>query len=299
MDSWTWRSQIVARRTSAYYWERGTESCSRQSTIRSAHNQIAVGDFNGDGKSDLAVASTAGNAVNILLGNGDSTFMPAANYPAGVAPLLIAVGDFNGDGVVDIAAPNRDNSTVSILLGNGDGTFQTPKAYSVGQSPEQIALGDFNADGLTRILTSIASACCWARAVATLPRPSLTESAQSLTRSSLPTLTGMEFQIWLLVMREIITSACSWVKATNFSSGDKLRGWQRASAHGGRTVQRHWSHRSRGPGLHEQRRKHIVRRRDCLRSSHQQISHRELLAGPNRGCILGISDARCFRVRMA
>src|SRR6266481_6798217 len=56
---------------------------------------VAVGDFNGDGKPDIAVANTGSDNVSILLGNGDGTFQPAVNYSAGCSPTAIAVGDFN------------------------------------------------------------------------------------------------------------------------------------------------------------------------------------------------------------
>ena len=65
---------------------------------------VAVGDFNGDGKLDVAVANSGSSNVSILLGNGDGTLQPARNFDAGVAPNGIAVADFNGDGKLDIAA---------------------------------------------------------------------------------------------------------------------------------------------------------------------------------------------------
>ena len=64
---------------------------------------IAVGDFNGDGKVDIAVANTGSSDVSILLGNSDGTFQPAVNFSAGNNPSAIAVGDFNGDGKLDLA----------------------------------------------------------------------------------------------------------------------------------------------------------------------------------------------------
>ena len=113
---------------------------------------VAVGDFNGDGKMDLAVVNFGDPSVNdngsvsILLGNGDGTFQPANNMVTGKNPSSIAVGDFNGDGRVDIVTVNSDN-TVSSLLGNGDGTFQAHVEYGTGSGPEFVAVGDFNSDG--------------------------------------------------------------------------------------------------------------------------------------------------------
>ena len=65
-----------------------------------------MGDFNGDGKPDLAVANSGSNNVSVLLGNGDGTFQAAVNYAAGNAPNSVAVGDFNGDGKADLAVAN-------------------------------------------------------------------------------------------------------------------------------------------------------------------------------------------------
>src|SRR5215472_15708938 len=64
---------------------------------------VAVGDFNGDGKPDLAVANANSNNVSVLLGQGDGTFLLAVNYAAGSGPRSLAVGDFNGDGILDLA----------------------------------------------------------------------------------------------------------------------------------------------------------------------------------------------------
>jgi hypothetical protein len=84
---------------------------------------IAIGDFNGDGKSDLAVANLSSNNVSILLGTGTGTFGAATNFTVGTSPTSVAIGDFNGDGISDLAVANDGSTTVSILLGTGTGTF--------------------------------------------------------------------------------------------------------------------------------------------------------------------------------
>lgn len=121
---------------------------------------VTVGDFNGDGIPDLAVASYFDGVVSILLGNGDGTFTPATNSPiTGLFdPRSIIVGDFNGDGKADIAfLVGYYSGGVAIYLGNGDGTFTVaPKSpVSVGVNfSEAVAAGDFNGDGIADLAVS-------------------------------------------------------------------------------------------------------------------------------------------------
>ena len=74
-----------------------------------------MGDLNGDGKLDLAVANIGSGDVIVLLGNGDGTFQSTVAYTTGQGALSIAVGDFNADGKLDLAVPGT-NSAVSIFL---------------------------------------------------------------------------------------------------------------------------------------------------------------------------------------
>src|SRR2546427_339973 len=108
---------------------------------------VAVGDFNGDGRPDLAVANSGSSAVSVLLGNGDGTFQTARTFTAGSGPQTVAVGDVNGDGRPDLAVANSGSNTVSVLLGNGDGTFQAARTFAAGTTPSSVALGDVNGDG--------------------------------------------------------------------------------------------------------------------------------------------------------
>src|SRR5207247_10131353 len=83
---------------------------------------VAVGDFNRDGKPDLAVANHGSGNVSVLLGNGDGTFQPAVNYGVATYPYSVAVGDFNGDGKPDLPVATG-TAKVSVLFGNGDASF--------------------------------------------------------------------------------------------------------------------------------------------------------------------------------
>jgi hypothetical protein len=109
---------------------------------------VAVGDFDGDGKLDLATVNSDDNGlVAVLLGNGDGSFQSPNSYIVGTDPVFVTVGDFNGDGRLDLAVANSNSNDLSILLGNGDGTFQTPLVIATGEAPISIVVGDFNADG--------------------------------------------------------------------------------------------------------------------------------------------------------
>jgi hypothetical protein len=110
-------------------------------------DSVAVGDFNGDGNLDLAVANFGTNNVSILLGSGKGTFQTAVNYDTGGGSQSVAAGDFNGDGKLDLAVANYASNNVSVLLGNGNGTFQAAANYETGAGPMAVAVGDFNGDG--------------------------------------------------------------------------------------------------------------------------------------------------------
>ncbi len=110
---------------------------------------VAVADFNRDGKLDLVVVGDLTNNIGILLGNGDGTFQPVVNYDTGGDPNNVAVGDFNGDGFLDLAVTDSNlSSSVSILLGNGDGSFQPHVDYPVEAWAHAVQVGDFNRDGI-------------------------------------------------------------------------------------------------------------------------------------------------------
>jgi hypothetical protein len=111
---------------------------------------ISKGDFNKDGRTDLAVPHYNTNSVSILLGDGTGGFNSAMGFAVGSSPSYIAVSDFNMDGKPDLAISNHGSNSVSIWLGDGTGGFATPsRSLPVGFQPSFIATGDFNKDGKT------------------------------------------------------------------------------------------------------------------------------------------------------
>lgn len=129
-------------------------------TAAAAPSAVVTGDFNMDGHIDIAVADSANNTVDILLGNGDGTFQAAVSYPTGSTPVALVAQDFDGDGQPDLAVVNQGDgttpSTVSILLGNKvngtqNGTFGAKNDFGVGVSPSAIATGIFNTGGFTSL----------------------------------------------------------------------------------------------------------------------------------------------------
>jgi hypothetical protein len=122
---------------------------------------VASGDFNGDGKMDLAVAN-AGNvaagddgSVSMLLGNGDGTFQPANNISAGKNPFVIQAADLNRDGKADLVL--IDSSGVGVLLGNGDGTFGPVTYFPTASSPVSLAVADLDNDNIPDLVVAASS----------------------------------------------------------------------------------------------------------------------------------------------
>jgi hypothetical protein len=111
-----------------------------------------IGDFNGDGKPDIAVVNVNYNNVSLLLGSGANEFALAKNFAVGTQPGAAAVSDFNGDGLADLVVANFGSGNVSLLLGNAINGFTAAKNFAAGMQPYAVAVGDFNRDGFTDLV---------------------------------------------------------------------------------------------------------------------------------------------------
>jgi hypothetical protein len=116
-------------------------------------SDLAIGDFNGDGKPDLAVVTPGANKMSILLGAGGGTFATHVDYDLGGQCFNVAAGDFNGDGKTDLAVSCLSGS-VRIFLGSGSGSFAAGSSNSVGSGAQGMAVADLNLDGKADIVVA-------------------------------------------------------------------------------------------------------------------------------------------------
>lgn len=116
-------------------------------------SEVAVGDFNDDGKIDIAVTCWSGNVVSVLRNEstaGTISFAPAENIPTKMSPSGIAIGDIDGDGKVDLVVANSNASSVSIFrnLSTPDSiVFAADTDLSGQANAKAVALGDLDGDG--------------------------------------------------------------------------------------------------------------------------------------------------------
>ena len=112
---------------------------------------IVSGDFNGDGRPDLAVGYANLNDVSqpssvaVLLGNGAGFLTPISiSVPASV--ITLSTADINKDGKLDLVA-RQYSANLAVLLGKGDGSFQPPAPVSTATGGTSVVIADFNGDG--------------------------------------------------------------------------------------------------------------------------------------------------------
>jgi hypothetical protein len=119
---------------------------------------VSIGDFNGDGKNDMAAANYGSNTVSIFFntttpGAATPTFSDKTDFTTGNSPFSVSIGDFNGDGKNDIAVANFSSNTVSVLLnttapGATTPSFSAKTDFTTGTTPYSVSIGDFNGDGM-------------------------------------------------------------------------------------------------------------------------------------------------------
>ena len=120
-------------------------------------SSLAVADFNGDGKLDVAATSNTGYGVVILLGKGDGTFQASPQiYSAGKGGVLLAL-DVNGDGKPDLAmwgGGYQDFSSLAVIINQGNGAFPSASTYPVIKYPWLAVQGDFDGDGKLDVISA-------------------------------------------------------------------------------------------------------------------------------------------------
>ena len=110
---------------------------------------VVLGDFNGNGYQDIAVADFTGEAVDVFMNNGHGTFGSATVYPN---PTLnytssIVAGDFTNNGITDLVVGYWGSTDIGLMVGNGNGTFQTATLINTTIDPSYLLAADFSQDG--------------------------------------------------------------------------------------------------------------------------------------------------------
>lgn len=118
----------------------------------SAPSSLATQDMNGDGITDIVVALSGSNQVQVFLNDGMGALTGQTPISTGSQPEGVAVGDLNGDSQPDIVTANKASNNVSVILSKpGGGYFPTVPLSSAGNGPVSIVISDINQDGIKDI----------------------------------------------------------------------------------------------------------------------------------------------------
>jgi hypothetical protein len=127
------------------------------SPIGSIGTSYGLGDFDGDGKQDLAVALDrvgSDGSLEVLQGKGDGGFGAILFVPANGYPDSVAVVDLDGDGRLDIVTASSVTDAVGVSLASGEGGFAAQAEYTSGDQPVALAVGDLDGDGRPDVVTA-------------------------------------------------------------------------------------------------------------------------------------------------
>lgn len=117
---------------------------------------LAVGDYNRDGRLDIAFIDSGSDKVGIVRQNSDRSFTQIAQYSVGSTPKSIVFSDLNGDYRPDIVVGNADSMSISVLLAQNNATnpFVAGQTINLGLVPSALAIADLDKDGYKDLLVA-------------------------------------------------------------------------------------------------------------------------------------------------
>jgi FG-GAP-like repeat/FG-GAP repeat/IPT/TIG domain len=118
-------------------------------------SSISIGDLDGDGKADLAVANYNSTTVSVFrntsTGPGSINYAANVDFTTGSSPLSVSIGDLDGDGKTDLAVANLNSNTVSLFrntsTGSGSISYAAKVDFATGSGPYSVSIGDLDGDG--------------------------------------------------------------------------------------------------------------------------------------------------------
>ncbi|MEY2409993.1 MAG: hypothetical protein QOF48_2663 [Verrucomicrobiota bacterium] len=160
LDGDGWNDLVVVLRNFdrvlTYHNSNGVLVAATEMPVGKSPRELVTGDFNGDGRPDVAVMNRSSMDISVLFTYPGQAGFSALDqvYPVDGEVVALTVKDFNHDGRDDVLQLHRGSGEFSVRLAGTNGVLGAPRFYGIGNLPADQTMADVNGDHIADVVVA-------------------------------------------------------------------------------------------------------------------------------------------------